>query len=91
MEKERLPRIKSIRKKCLDCSENMADVRSCTIHDCPLYPYRMGHRAKGTTPSKAIKLYCYECSGENMAERRECPVKKCPLWRYKTGKEDKGE
>lgn len=39
--------IKSIRAKCLECScGNTAEVRNCLITECPLYPYRMGHRPK---------------------------------------------
>lgn len=42
--------IKAIRAKCLDCCcENKMEVRLCTVQNCPLFPYRMGHRpAKGT-------------------------------------------
>lgn len=45
--------IKSIRAKCLDCMcNNAAEVRRCPSVDCPLYPYRMGHRPKKEeTPS----------------------------------------
>ena len=39
--------IKSIRAKCLECScGQIVEVRLCPITDCPLYPYRMGHRPK---------------------------------------------
>lgn len=39
--------VKAIRAKCLDCScGNKAEVRNCTIIDCSLYPYRLGHRPK---------------------------------------------
>ena len=42
--------LKSIRKKCLDCSYYQPkEVRECTIIDCPIYPYRFGRR-----PTKAI-------------------------------------
>ena len=35
--------VKAIRAKCLDCSAWQAtEVRLCVMHDCPLYPYRMG-------------------------------------------------
>ncbi len=37
--------MKAIRKKCLDCCNNqVAEVRECTIKDCPIHKYRMGHR-----------------------------------------------
>lgn len=41
---ERLTPIKAIRAKCIDCMCGSAqEVRLCPCHDCPLYPYRMGH------------------------------------------------
>jgi len=40
--------IKAIRAKCLDCCCDQAkEVRLCPSKNCPLYPYRMGHRPKG--------------------------------------------
>ena len=39
--------IRSIRAKCLDCCCGSAmEVRLCPAANCPLYPYRMGHRPK---------------------------------------------
>lgn len=36
--------IKAIRAKCLNCCCGIqSEVRLCPCHDCPLYPYRMGH------------------------------------------------
>lgn len=44
---ERLTPIKSIRKKCLECSGGQpGEVRKCPIKRCALYGYRMGHRPK---------------------------------------------
>lgn len=44
----KLTPMKAIRKKCLDCcSGQHTEVRSCTIKNCPLWGYRMGHRLKG--------------------------------------------
>mgnify|MGYP004704642683 CR=1 FL=1 len=37
--------IKSIRQKCLNCCcYQKQEVKLCPSTDCPLYPYRMGHR-----------------------------------------------
>lgn len=37
--------LKAIRAKCLDCSgQQFVEVRLCTVKNCPLYEYRMGHR-----------------------------------------------
>jgi hypothetical protein len=39
--------LKSIRKKCLDCSgDSRKEVKECPILDCPLYPYRFGKNPK---------------------------------------------
>lgn len=39
--------MKAIRLKCLECTcGQFIEVRECLIKDCPLYPYRMGHRPK---------------------------------------------
>lgn len=44
---EILTPIKSIRKKCLSCCNNqITEVRECSIKECPLWFYRMGHRPK---------------------------------------------
>ena len=35
--------IKAIREKCLDCCcGSAAEVKECTIEECPIYPYRFG-------------------------------------------------
>ena len=42
--------IKAIRAKCLNCCcDHPSEVRNCTVKNCALYPYRMGHRPKATT------------------------------------------
>ena len=33
---------KANRQKCLDCSENSAEVRQCPAVKCPLWGYRFG-------------------------------------------------
>lgn len=39
--------LKSIRKKCLDCScGSYKEVENCVITDCPLYPFRFGTNPK---------------------------------------------
>tara|TARA_Y100000591_G_scaffold320478_1_gene333955 strand:- start:6796 stop:7020 length:225 start_codon:yes stop_codon:yes gene_type:complete len=42
--------IKSIREKCLDCTNgSRKEIRLCTVVQCALYPYRFGKR-----PAQAI-------------------------------------
>ena len=37
--------MRAIRAKCLDCCcGSSKEVRLCPCPDCPLYPYRFGHR-----------------------------------------------
>jgi len=37
--------VKAIRAKCRDCcNDQVAEVRTCPIQDCPLHPYHMGVR-----------------------------------------------
>lgn len=39
--------LRAIRLKCLDCCMgSSAEVRLCTVPDCSLYPYRLGHNPK---------------------------------------------
>ncbi len=39
----KLSPLKSIRLKCLDCSNGSAsEVRNCVITNCPLYEFRLG-------------------------------------------------
>lgn len=40
--------LKAIRLHCLGCSGTSNEVKLCTVTDCPLYTFRLGHRpAKG--------------------------------------------
>ena len=44
--------MKAIRAKCLDCCAGSAKaVRTCAAPNCPLFPYRFGHRPE--TPPTA--------------------------------------
>ena len=37
--------LKAIRTKCIDCCcGQMQEIRECSITDCALWEYRMGHR-----------------------------------------------
>lgn len=44
----KLTPMKAIRKKCIDCCcGSKYEVKLCTCENCPLFPYRMGHRPLG--------------------------------------------
>jgi len=37
--------LKTIRSKCYDCSNHQPkEIRFCSVIECPLWPYRLGHR-----------------------------------------------
>ena len=38
-----------------------------------------------TSPIKAIRAKCLDCSGHNAAEVRKCPAYDCALWPYRMG------
>lgn len=45
--KPRKSALKAIRMKCIDCSAGqLKEIRLCPCVNCPLYPYRMGHKPK---------------------------------------------
>lgn len=39
-----------------------------------------------TSPTKAIRAKCLDCSGENAAEVRKCVAVTCALWPFRMGK-----
>jgi hypothetical protein len=41
---------------------------------------------KITSPIKAIREKCLECSNYSNAEVRECPIKDCPIYPFRFGK-----
>ena len=50
--------VKSIRKKCLDCTCGQPkEIRLCPIINCPLYPYRMGRRPDKVTLDTMKEFY----------------------------------
>jgi len=50
--------LKAIREKCLDCSGGShLEVRKCPIHNCALYPYRMGKRPDDETKDTLRALF----------------------------------
>jgi hypothetical protein len=41
---------------------------------------------KITSPIKAIRAKCMECSNYSITEVRECPTTDCPLYPFRFGK-----
>lgn len=61
---KRISPLKAIRLKCLDCSGGQcAEVRYCTISDCPLYVFR-----HGTNPNRRRLPVPSQLASENVVE-----------------------
>jgi len=41
------------------------------------------HETEVKRLKRAIKKYCYECSGDSKTEAERCKLKECPLWQYR--------
>lgn len=74
-----------IRQRCLDCSELRVDVKRCAATDCPLHPYRLGHRPKENAPGirKAVREHCLWCCGGDQMAPSGCVSFDCPLWPFR--------
>ena len=48
-----LRRHKDLRRQCMFCAENAAEVRRCAIIDCPIWPYRTGRNPHN--PRRGVK------------------------------------
>lgn len=55
-------------------------------------PYDLGGKDTGgenltpTTPLKAIRKKCIDCSGDSMKEVRLCWAQRCPIYPFRMGK-----
>lgn len=38
---------------------------------------------KKLTPIRAIRQYCFECSGYSKKEVKLCPIDDCPLYKFR--------
>lgn len=75
----RLNRRRSIREKCLNCSEwSTKDVQECPFGDCPLHPYRTGKGNQNPKQrDKAIRSYCLWCCNGQPSGVRLFPIEIC--------------
>ena len=45
--------LKAIHKNCVECcAGDRAEVRNCSMKECPLYPYRMGIQTEAEKSKK---------------------------------------
>ena len=80
---KKLTRVKSIAKKCVDCSDGINDRKNCAHADCTLYPYRMGKRPiSKIKPGAAIKAFCRWCGNSERGATHDCQDGECPLYAY---------
>jgi hypothetical protein len=48
----------------------------------------MKKKAGRISRGRAIKEYCFECSGDNPSEVLLCHLEDCPLWAYRTSRHE---
>lgn len=80
--------LKTIRKKCFNCSGFSQDeVRNCEHADCSLFIFRMGKKPSKIAPSrlKAIRKFCLWCCLDSAHEVKLCPATDCDLYPYRFG------
>ena len=41
---------------------------------------------KTTSPIRAIRLKCLDCTCSSLKEVEACPIRTCPLWAFRSGK-----
>lgn len=57
----KLTPMKAIRKKCIDCCcGSKQEVKLCSCENCPLFPFRIGHRPLDDKVTTDIKEMPYE-------------------------------
>lgn len=101
---EKVTTLKVIRGFCLHCvGDSPKEVKDCTAgngnqeyYQCPLYPFRLGHRPEekvGLTPIKSVRKHCLDCCGENRKEVSNCSgetkwgdLLQCPLYPFRKGR-----
>jgi hypothetical protein len=65
---------RDLRRHCLDCAENSAEVRRCAIIDCPFWPYRTGRNPHNPRRGKNP----FEPNGVNVANGDDLPELAAP-------------
>lgn len=76
---QREPVLKAIRRKCLDCSGGShTEVADCLVHQCPLFPFRLGKNPWRRPVSEA----------QREASRRNVATLAKPVRITETGKTD---
>ena len=74
--------LKAIRQHCLDCCCGSAyEVKNCVIHDCELYPFRMGHNPnrKSSLSDEQRKEVGEKLKSSRLAKNQLVRHKKIPL------------
>ena len=76
-----------IREDYLEVSQ-VADDRGNLVGRSPreISPATLRALGGSTTPVKAIREKCLDCSGGSAAEARKCVAFKCALWPFRMGR-----
>ena len=80
-----MTKVKAIKLKCLECSEDRKDLKECNFTECSLWVFRLGNRMKSKNEemnvnysrSKAIKKYCIWCMNGQTKTVKSCIAKEC--------------
>jgi hypothetical protein len=88
-----LNRRKAIRERCLNCAGwSHKKVTSCTLIDCPLYPFRSGQgKQNARDRSKSIRKFCLWCVNGQHGEISKCPSTDCSLFPYRKTRTDRSK
>ena len=71
-EDEPLTPRQAIRKKCLECCcGSTRQIKTCQIHDCTLWPFRLGH---GTTKDPGGEKVRMSMRGYARTEAESCSI-----------------
>lgn len=76
---------KAVKLFCTECVGSRKRVPTCrgntAVFPCPLFPYRMGKRAK----LKLLRDFCVYCMGGAHKLVRNCKSINCPFYGYRMG------
>ena len=68
---EKLPVMRAIRLKCLECSGNRNEVVKCAIVDCTLWPHRVKNVGVGGPKKRVVSEEIKKKSRANLVKARE--------------------
>lgn len=71
---KKLTAMKAIRAKCLQCSAGQtSEIKECTVTNCALYAFRMGHAPKPAVNALDLRIFA-DGTGQIYSIRENCSV-----------------